>query len=206
MQDFATASKLKAHLTPALLDWTASYFALRRAWLDGVTDHPHQIIFCYKRPLDLGRWLDEHRSGKPFQFRLIVLKPSRYPLSPDSDEDIVIALEEQIACLDDQPIYRYYLIDGNGPLSHYPVLRSMLGMCAVADRASCSVRGRVVTQRDCAAIGDGHLLVPQGLKRSRASWEPDSLLFQPPAKDTSWQAMLRTDISADLTSKAETNT
>lgn len=206
MQDFASAGTLKTHLTPALLDWVSEFFALNRSWLDGVSAEPHQSLCCYKHPLDFAHWLAEHKSGEPFQFRLFVLKPSKRPLIPDSDEDIVITLEERIAYLDDQAIYRYFLFDGNGPLSHYPVIRSLLGMCTVADKARCIVKGRVIAQNDCDAIEAGRLLVPQGLRKSRDSWEPDSMLFQSPANDSSWQAQLRADIAEDLNAKAETNT
>ncbi len=198
MPDFASPRALKAHLSPALLNWVSEYFALNRSWLDGVSGEPHQLLCCYKCPLDFARWLADHRSGEPFQFRLFVLKPSNRPVSRDSDEDIVLTLEERIAYLDDRPIYRYYLFDGNGPLSHYPVVRSMLGMCVVADRARCLVKGRVLSHRDCDAIESGHLTVPQGLRKSRASWEPDSLLFQSPDNDSPWQAQLRADILEDL--------
>ena len=201
MPDFASAGALKAHLTPALLDWVSEFFALNRSWLDGVSAEPHQFLCCYKYPLDFALWLAEHESGEPFQFRLFVLKPSNRPLSPDSDEDIVITLEERIAYLDDQPIYRYYLLDGNGALSHYPVIRSLLGICAVADRTRCLVKGRVVTQKNCDAIEAGRLSVPQGLRKSRESWEPDSLLFQSSDNDSPWQAQLRADIVEDLNTK-----
>lgn len=198
MQDFASANTLKAHLTPGLLDWVAEFFALNRAWLDGVADQPHQTICCYKQPLDFARWLAEHRSGEPFQFRLFVLKPSTRPISPASDEDIVITLEERIAHLDDQAIYRYYRFDGDGPLSHFPVIRSLLGMCVAADKARCLVKGRVVAHKFCDAIADGRLLVPQGLRKSRQSWEPDTLLFSAPATDHPWQQQLRNELAKDL--------
>ncbi|MBS1196701.1 MAG: phosphoesterase [Proteobacteria bacterium] len=103
-------------------------------------------------------------------------------------------------------IYRYYLFDGNGPLSHFPVIRNLLGMCAIADKARCINKGRVVTQKDCDAIEAGSLLVPQGLRTSRKSWEPDSLNFQPTANDLPWQAQLRADIAEDMNVKAESNT
>lgn len=206
MQDFASAGTLKAHLTPALLDWVSEFFALNRAWLDGVSDEPHQTICCYKYPLEFARWLAEHKTGEPFQFRLFVLKPSNRPLSPDSDEDIAITLEERIAYLDDQAVCRYYLFDGNGPLSHYPVIRSLLGMCKVADRARCLVKGRVVTQKVCDAIEAGRLLVPEGLNKSRKTWEPDALLFQPTANDLPWVTQLRADIAEDLNANTETVT
>lgn len=206
MQDFASAGTLKAHLTPALLDWLSEFFALNRAWLDGVSDEPHRTICCYKYPLEFAQWLAEHKTGEPFQFRLFVLKPSNRPLSPDSDEDILITLEERIADLDDRTIYRYYLFDGSGPLSHYPVIRSLLGMCAAASKARCLVKGRVVAQKVCDAIEAGCLLVPQGLAKSRQPWEPDALLFQTTANDLPWQTQLRADIAEDLNANTEATT
>ena len=47
MPDFASAGALKAHLTPALLDWVSEFFALNRSWLDGVSAEPHQFLCCY---------------------------------------------------------------------------------------------------------------------------------------------------------------
>lgn len=198
MQDFASAGTLKAHLTPALLDWVADFFALNRAWLDGVAEQAHQTLCCYKQPLDFARWLAERRSGEPFQFRLFVLKPSRRPISPDSDEDVMIVVEEHLAWLDEQAICRYYRCDGDGPLDRYPVIQSLLGMCAVADRGRCLVRGRVVAQKHMDAVAAGRLLLPQVLGKCRASWTPDALLSAAPAADQTWQQQLRNDVARDL--------
>lgn len=198
IQDFASAGMLKAHLAPALLDWVAEFFALNRSWLDGVTEQPHQTICCYKQPLAFALWLAEHRTGEPFQFRLFALKPSKRPISPDSDEDIMIVLEERVTWLDEQAICRYYRFDGDCPLSHYPVIQSLLGMCAVADKARGLVKGRVVAQKSCNAIDAGHLLVLQGLEKSRQSCEPDTLLFTAPAADQPWQQQLRNDVAKNL--------
>ncbi len=198
MQDFASANALKAHLTPAMLDWVADYFALNRSWLDGVPGNPHQTICCYKHPLEFANWLAERKTGEPYQFRMFVLKPSSKPISPNIDEHIVIVLEEHITFLDDQAIYRYFVFDGNGPLNHYPVIRSLMGMCTIADRKRCQVKGRVIEEKICDAIEDGQLLVPLGLRKSRKSWEPDAVLFQSPTNDSPWLRQLRADIAEDL--------
>lgn len=199
MMDFASADKLSEHLTPALLDWVAEYFALNRSWLDCRPVDPHQTINCYKHPADFAAWLTERRTGEPFQFRLFVLKPSAKPIGPSSNENILIVLEECITYLDDQSICRYFIFDGNGPLSHYPVIRSLMGLCVVADRTRCLVKGRVVDEKICTAIEDGQLLIPLGLSKARNSWEPDGMLFQSPANDLHWQNQLRADIAEDLT-------
>lgn len=198
MTAFASADKLTEHLTPAFLDWVADYFALSRSWLDGIPGDPHQKICCYKHPADFAAWLAERRTEEPFQFRLFVLKPSAKPINPNSNENIVIVLEECISYLDDQSVCRYFIFDGNGPLNHYPVIRSLMGLCAVADRTRCLVKGRVIDEKICAAIEDGHLLIPLGLSKARNSWEPDGMLFQSPANDLPWQKQLRADIAEDL--------
>ena len=198
MKDFASADKLSEHLTPAFLDWVADYFALSRSWLDGIPVDPHQTICCYKHPADFAAWLAEHRAGEPFQFRLIVLKPSIKPINPCSNENVVIVLEERITYLDDQSVCRYFIFDGNGPLNYYPVIRSLMGLCVVADRARCLVKGRVVDEKICTSIEDGQLLIPLGLSKARNSWEPDRMLFQSPANDLPWQKQLRADITEDL--------
>ena len=196
--DFASADKLTGHLTPAFLDWVADYFALNRSWLDGLPVDPHQSICCYKHPADFAAWLAERKTGEPFQFRLLVLKPSSKPINPNSDENIVIVLEECITYLDDQSICRYFIFDGNGPIDYYPVIRSLMGLCVVADRARCLVKGRVVDEKTCTAIDDGHMLIPLGLSKVRNTWEPDGMLFQSPANDLPWQKQLRADIAEDL--------
>ncbi len=198
MKDFASADKLSEYLTPALLDWVAEYFALSRSWLDGLSVDPHQTICCYKYPANFAAWLAERQTGEPFQFRLFVLKPSSKPICPNSNESIVIVLEECITYLDDLSVCRYFIFDGNGPLNHYPVIRSLMGLCVVADRTRCLVKGRVVEEKICTAIEDGHLLIPIGLSKARNSWEPDGMLFQSPADDLPWQKQLRADIAEDL--------
>lgn len=198
MKDFASADKLSEHLTPAFLDWVAEYFALSRSWLDGLPGAPHQTICCYKHPADFATWLAEHRTGEPFQFRLLVLKPSIKPISPGSNENVVIVLEERITYLDDQSICRYFNFDGNGTLNHYPVIRSLMGLCVIAGRARCLVKGRVVEEKICTAIEDGHLLIPLRLSKARGAWEPDAVLFQSPTNDSPWLKQLRVDIAEDL--------
>lgn len=99
IKDFASADKLSEYLTPDFLDWVADYFALSRSWLDGIPVSPHQTICCYKDPAAFATWLAEHRTVEPFQFRLIVLKPSAKPVSPASNESIVIVLEECVTHL-----------------------------------------------------------------------------------------------------------
>lgn len=200
MMDFVSADKLSEHLIPALLDWIADYFALNRSWLDGLPVDPHQTIRCYKHPADFAAWLAEHQTGEAFQFRLFVLKPTAKAINPNSNEIIVIVLEERITYLDDQSVCRYFIFDGNGPLDHYPVIRSLMGLCVVADRVRCQVKGRVVDETTCTAIEDGLLLIPLGLSKARISWEPDGMLFQSPANDSPWQKQLRADIAEDLSS------
>ncbi|MFZ2852611.1 MAG: hypothetical protein WAZ34_00695 [Rhodocyclaceae bacterium] len=198
MKNFASADKLKEQLTPALLDWVADFFALNRAWLDGVPVSPHQVVGTYKHPANLGAWLGVRRSDEPFQFRLLVLKPSAKPIGPESSETIVIALEEHVTFLDDQPICRYFVLDGNGPLDHYPVVRNLLGLCAVADRARCLVKGRVLSKSVCAEIEDGKLLIPAALHKSTGSWEPDVALFQNFPNESPWLKQLLADVAEDL--------
>lgn len=198
MKDFAAADKLSEQLTPAFLDWVADYFALNRSWLDGLPVDPHQTIGCYKYPANFAAWLAKRQTEEPFQFRLFVLKPSAQPINPKSNENIVIVLEECITYLDDQSVCRYFIFDGNGPLDHYPVIRSLMGLCVVADRMRCLVKGRVVDEKTCSAIEDGHLLIPLGLGKARNGWEPNGMLFQSPADDLPWQKQLRADIAEDL--------
>ena len=62
---------------------------------------------------------------------------------------------EEFAELDDEGICRYYFVDGYGPLDHYPVLRNMMGVFAVADRAVCLARGALVPKKTCKALTDG---------------------------------------------------
>lgn len=198
MKDFASADKLKEHLTPAFIDWVAAYFSLNRAWLDGVPGEPHQLIYCYKNPTEFAAWLAERRSNEPFQFRLFVLKPSSKAITLESAEHIVIVLEKRITYLDEQAVCRYFGFDGNGPLEHYPVIRNVMSLCAIADRARCIVKGRVVDEKICAAIEDGVVLIPVGLRKACGHWEPDALLFQALANDTPWLTQLRADIADDL--------
>lgn len=198
MKDFASADKLPEHLTPAFLDWVADYFALNRSWLDGLPVDPHQTICCYKHPENFAAWLDERQTGEAFQFRLFVLKPSAKPLNPNSNENIVIVLEERITYLDNQSVCRYFSFDASGPLDHYPVIRSLMGLCAVADRARCLVKGRIVEEKICKDIEDGQLLIPLALRKAKGSWDPDALLIQPPANDLPWQKQLRADIAEDI--------
>lgn len=198
MKNFASAEKLTEHLTPALLDWVAELFALNRAWLDGSAVAPHQTVGTYKYPKDFRAWLQERRSGEPFQFRLLVMKPSVKVIDPDSAEGVVLVVEERFAFLDDLPVCRYFLVDGSGPLDHYPVVLNLMSLCSVAAEASCLTKGLVVSAQVCNDVESGKTLIPSGLKESRRSWTPDALLFQPATGESEWLVRLRANVAAEL--------
>ena len=56
---FSSPDKLKAHLTPALLNWAAEHLAIRRSWLDGVGAQPHLIEDHYKAVAGYRDWLTQ---------------------------------------------------------------------------------------------------------------------------------------------------
>jgi hypothetical protein len=196
--DFASPEKLKAHLTPALLDWIAEAFALNRAWLGGVESQPHRKVGSYKYPREFLLWLQERRRASDAWIGLTALKATDEQVGPGSEGDVVLVVSEEFAELDDEPISRYFFVDGSGPLDHYPVLRNMMGVFKCADRTRCVARGVVVPEKTCKALMDGTMLIPEAFRLVRGLWEPDWPLFPMANGKSEWVAQIRAEVAEDL--------
>ena len=88
MADFSRLGKLKAKLTPQILDWAAEYLNVQRAWFDDVDVRPHVVVDYYKHPAKYGQWLQNRLKHAPEVHRhLCVWMGKGQPLGPDGDVD-----------------------------------------------------------------------------------------------------------------------
>lgn len=111
LSDLESPQKLLAALSPAIIDQTAKLFGIRSQWLEGVDDQIYEYLACYKDPGKILRHLSElQKSGKSADFPFRILSTSKQLSSANSSYQLLApVLLETIACLGDQPIYRYHI-------------------------------------------------------------------------------------------------
>lgn len=197
---FANAQSLREHLTPAFLDWVAGFFLLERGWLDGVADaSPHSPYAhdFYKQPDELQRWLQALTATHPLDFALYVLKTEPGLPNAASSGPFALVLKEFVPGLDDGAIARYRLLSHGSHFEHFPCCVDLLASCAVADALSIRLRGLVVSRRQLQHLEDGKAMIPEAMKRPKASWQPDALLGHPP-KASPWLQHLRQETAGWL--------
>lgn len=172
---FSTADKLKDALTPALLDWTAQYLALNRAWLDGLDDEqPHVVFDKYKSESAYRAWFEERRISNPETHRFlyvwspVIPTPRDRPIGP-----LCLVYGEVADGLDGKEWSRYWRLSRGWDVHHAPCVTGMLTVVAIAQAQGVSVIGRLVSQPWLQQFEAGESLAPE--VRYGALWHPDDL-------------------------------
>lgn len=197
---FANPQSLREHLTPAFLDWVAGFFLLERGWLDGVGDaspHSPDAHCFYKQPDELHWSLQALNAAHPLDFALYVLKTAPGLPNAASRGPFALVLKEFGPGLDDGAIARYRLLSHSSHFEHFPCCIDLLASCAVADALSIQLRGLVVSRRQLQRLEAGKAMIPEAMKRPKAGWQPDELLY-PPAKANAWLQGLRQETAGWL--------
>lgn len=188
---FADADELKSKLTPALLDWVAATFALRRGWLDGVDSERHLRVEGYKQPSIYRAWLEQRAAHTLIGDRVIhVWITSKGPLGPQSTGAVCIAFEQHFGRLDERYLSRYWLLSDQWRLDHSPCVVNLMALCAIAADLDIMVIGHVASQEALTRLDDGELFVPQLLAQSSHRWFPTDLIDPPPGHNSEWRQAL----------------
>lgn len=169
----STPSKLKDTLSPALLDWTADYLALSRAWFDGADSQPHLLIDGYKDPAVHERWLATRLAAMPDVRRyLIVWKADSKPVGFDSRGPLCLVYAEDSEGLDGKEFSRYWLLSRDWPLGHPPCVENMREIVAIARALDIMVIGRIAPMQWLTKLEAGQAFVPQVRDHTGALWYP----------------------------------
>lgn len=193
MADFSKPGKLKAKLSPQLLDWAADYLNVQRAWFDDVDVRPHEVVDHYKHPALYGAWLQDRQTRVPDVNRhLCIWKGKGQPLGPDGvgQGPLCLVYEEISDGLDGTELSRYWLLSNEWNLHHAPCIENMVAAVAVAQSLGILVTGRDVPRTTLRRLESGDALLPEAAAQASALWHPEDLVSPLPGKDTAWRQAL----------------
>jgi hypothetical protein len=185
---FSSADKLRAHLTPALLDWAAEHLAIHRSWLDGVGAQPHLIEEHYKASAGYRDWLARRIEQVPHVSRLLqVWKMHGSAIGPDSRGPVCLVYEETSKGLDGSEFSRYWRLSDEWPLDHPPCVENMIAVVAIALSLGIRVVGHELALEDLRRLTAGKALIPALQLRQRGRWHPEDLIEPLPGQDSAWR-------------------
>ncbi len=190
MADFSRPGKLKAKLTPQLLDWAAEYLNVQRAWFDDVDVCPHVVVDCYKRPAQYSPWLQDRLTRVPVLHRhLCIWKGKGQPLGPDGvgRGPLCLVYEETSDGLDGTEFSRYWLLSNEWPLDHATSIENMVAAVSVAQSLGILVTGREASLDALLRLESGELLLPEAARQTGALWHPEDLVSPLLGKDSAWR-------------------
>ena len=185
---FSSPDKLKAHLTPALLDWAAEHLAIRRSWLDGVGAQPHLIEDHYKAVAGHRDWLTQRIEQVPLVHRFVhVWKPQGPAIGPEAFGPVCLVYEETSDGLDRAEFSRFWRLSDEWPLDHAPCVENMIAVVAIARSLGILVVGHELALDDLRRLTAGKALIPDLQRRRRGRWHPEDLIEPLAGKDSAWR-------------------
>jgi hypothetical protein len=193
MADFSKPGKLKAKLSPQLLDWAAEYLNVQRGWFDDVDVRPHVVVDHYKQPACYREWFESRKAQAPHVFRaLSVWKGAGQRLDEGGcgEGPLCLVYEETSDGLDGTELSRYWLLSNEWSLHHAPCIENMVAAVAVAKSLGIMVTGREMPLDKLVRLEAGDLLLPEAAALGRAPWHPDDLVTPLPGKDSAWRQAL----------------
>lgn len=193
MADFSKPGKLKAKLSPQLLDWAAEYLNVQRAWFDDVDVRPHVVVDHYKHPANYREWLLERQQNVPNVHRLLCIwKGQGQPLGEEGCGvgPLCLVYEETSDGLDGMELSRYWLLSNEWGLFHGVCIENMVAAVAVAQSLGILVTGREVPLNTLLRLESGDVLLPEAAAQASALWHPEDLVSPLPGKDSAWRQVL----------------
>lgn len=184
----SSPDKLKAHLTPALLDWAAEHLAIHRSWLDGVGAQPHLIEDHYKAVAGYRDWLTQRIEQVPMVNRFVhVWKPQGTAIGPDAFGPVCLVYEETSDGLDGTEFSRFWRLSGEWPLDHAPCVENMIAVVAIARSLGILVVGDELALYDLRRLTAGKALIPDLQRRRCGRWHPEDLIEPLAGQDSAWR-------------------
>lgn len=185
---FSSPDKLKAHLTPTLLDWAAEHLAIRRSWLDGAGPQPHLIEDHYKAVAGYRDWLAQRIEQVPLVNRVVhVWKPQGPAIGPDAFGPVCLVYEETSDGLDGAEFSRFWRLSDEWPLDHPPCVENMIAVVAIAQSLGLLVLGDELPMEDLRRLTAGKVLIPLLRQRRRGRWHPEDLIRPLAGQDSAWR-------------------
>ncbi len=185
---FSSPDKLKAHLTPALLDWAAEHLAIHRSWLDGVGAQPHLIEDHYKAVAGYRDWLAQRIEQVPLVHRFLHVWKAQGPaIGPKALGVVCLVYEETSEGLDSAGFSRFWRLSDEWPLDHAPCVENMIAVVAIARSLDLVVVGHELALDDLLRLTAGKALIPDIHHRRLGRWHPEDLIEPLPGQDSAWR-------------------
>jgi hypothetical protein len=177
VKDVSSDETLIEKLTETVMQDACDLFAVRREWLDGVSDEVYEIHHFYKYPAEFEQFIQRltGESEEIGRLRGKVIIPS----SKNIRSDALFFIEEIIGYLGNEPICRFHL---TGTWSYdYWKCRAYLAACvSIACRNGCHVSGSVLDRIELKHITQGvEFIHPLVLRSSGQRWEPEDMAYDP---------------------------
>lgn len=198
--ELSTADELKRCLTPAHIDWAASFLALNRNWFTTPLTSPHSTLRSYKQPQLFHEWLEARGQCENQHFPLMMhfVSSTDEPLSAERRGSFVVLLEEHVEIDNERTLTRYYQLTEGANAEHYPCLIHLLQLFTLANHHRVICRRSVVGEHLLSRFENGKCLAPHLLRqRKRSRLLADQELW-PHFGTNTWLEMLRRDTDESL--------
>lgn len=177
LKDVNSDEALIEKLSETLIQDACDLFAVRREWLDGVSDEIYEVHHFYKYPSEFEKFIqnltrDSEETGRLWGKVII-------PSSKNIRSEALFFIEERIGYLGNEPICRFHL---TGAWSYdYWKCRAYLAACvSIACRNGCHVNGSIVARKNLKNVTQGlEFIDPQLLRSSGNRWEPEDMAYDP---------------------------
>lgn len=112
LEDLQSDNSLLKKLTPKFIDEIATFFNVKRDWLEGLGHEIYEQRTFYKRPELFFKYLNELKYDE-WDFPFIILTPeTAFDMNGDGRQPFTIVFLEKLLELGQEDIYRYYLDSG----------------------------------------------------------------------------------------------
>lgn len=181
LADLKDDDSLLEKLDEAALNAACSHFAVRREWLDGADQQPHERHDFYKHPEDFAEFIRMLKEANPTgEFSGVLIAP----IDGSHDAEALLILQESIGHVGEKVIYRYHLC--NDWTFSYWKSRAYLTACvAIAWKNRIYVHGTYSPEAAIEELASGKTLLGWngegvwsfGVKR----WDPEDMALRPDA-------------------------
>lgn len=175
---FSTVDSLKACVSPPLLDWSADFLALNRAWFDCVDAQPHLLVDGYKDTSVYERWLASRIQHAPAAKRhIVVWKSHDGPIGYKSPGHLSIAYIENDEGLDGSEFARYWMFSRDWLLGHPACVEAMLALVSIAKSQKILMTGRLRPTLALKKLERGEMFASQVDASTGKLWYPEDAKF-----------------------------
>ena len=177
LKDVSSDEALIEKLSETVIQDACDLFAVRREWLDGVSDEIYEVHHFYKYPSEFEKFIqnltrDSEETGRLWGKVII-------PSSKNIRSEALFFIEERIGYLGNEPICRFHLT-GTWSYDYWKCRAYLAASVSIACRNGCHVNGSIVARKNLKNVTQGlEFIDPQLLRSSGNRWEPEDMAYDP---------------------------